>query len=192
MAHIVTLDVETQKSFSDLTDRKPSKLGLSYVGIYSTEGGVGGFFEAEVAGLWPILEQADRIVGFNIDRFDMPVLSPYYSGEVSDLPTFDLLTAVKDSLGFRVGLGKIAMATLGQRKTGTGWDALRWYAEGKMKKIKEYCDMDVKVTWELYSYAVEYGELKYPDNKGNLVKFKVVVPPVEAETDKGIQTTLAI
>ena len=87
MRHIF-LDVETKKTFDDVGGFFPEKLGISFVGIavrdgMSGKGEMKGFFEADLPDLWPILETADVVVGFNIDGFDMPTMVNYYSGDIA-------------------------------------------------------------------------------------------------------------
>ncbi len=162
----VVLDLETQKLFDEVEGGKHALLGVSVVGIHDSETGFRAFFENELLNLWPILEAAQLIVGFNIKKFDWPVLAAYYPGNLQHLPTLDLLEVVKESLGFRVKLDDLAKATLGQAKTGSGLDAYRYWQEGNLEALKEYCLQDVALTRDLFLYAVKYGVLKYPDLGG--------------------------
>ena len=191
MPREVILDVETKKSFSQLQKRDPARLGVSYVGIYTSwDKRLFGFFEKELSQLWPFLEEADRTIGFNINKFDFPVLAPYYSGDLTTLPVFDLLEAVKETLGFRIGLDRLAMATLGSRKSGSGWDALRFYANNELDKLAKYCQQDVVITRDLYYHALKNGVLKYPDDEGNFVEFKITIPAIKKDALEGVQKTL--
>lgn len=166
----IVLDLETKKLFHEVDDRRHEKLGVSVCGIYdSSDDKRKAFFESELGQVWPILEAADIIIGFNIKKFDLPVLSAYYPGDLGKLPVFDLLDAVKESLGFRLKLDDLAKATLGRGKTGTGLDAYRFFKEGKLEELKSYCLEDVAITRDLYFYAKEYGHLKYFD-LGNILR----------------------
>lgn len=53
------------------------------------------------------------MIGFNNENFDMPALVPYYSGDMSRIPTLDVMNRIKDSVGHRIGLDAVAQATLG-------------------------------------------------------------------------------
>ena len=44
-----------------------------------------------------------------------------------------------------------------------GLDAIRWWREGKLMEIAEYCCFDVKVTKLIHEYGAQHGELFYPD-----------------------------
>lgn len=166
----VVLDLETKKLFHEVDRGRHEKLGVSVCGIFdSADDQLKAFFEAELSQAWPILEAADLLVGFNIKKFDLPVLSAYYPGNLAKFPVFDLLDAVKDSLGFRLKLDDLAKATLGRGKLGTGLDAYRFFKLGKLEELKNYCLEDVAITRDLYFHAVEHGHVKYFD-LGNILR----------------------
>lgn len=172
----VVLDVETKKLFDEVPGRNHSLLGVSFVGIYdSSKDGYEGFYEEEIGNLWPTLEQTDLVIGYNIKGFDWPVLNAYYSGNLSKLPTLDLLELIHNSLGFRLKLNDVAQATLGVGKTGTGLDAYRYFKEGKLDLLRDYCLNDVKVTKEVYEYALTHGHVKYPDLGGVTKEVKLAM-----------------
>ena len=92
----VFLDVETQKSFEEVGGYLPQDLKVSFVGICIRDGFNGpgefqGFFEDDLPKLWPILETADVIVGYNIINFDVETMRPYYSGNPESWNVLDLL-----------------------------------------------------------------------------------------------------
>ena len=60
-----------------------------------------------------------------------------------------------------MNLNSIAQATLGKVKNGSGLEAIRFYGEGKMEKLKRYCLNDVQITKEIYDYGLEYEELSF-------------------------------
>jgi DEAD/DEAH box helicase domain-containing protein len=172
----VVLDVETKKLFDEVPGRNHALLGVSFVGIYDSSKDIyEGFYEDEIGKLWPILEQTDLVIGYNIKGFDWPVLNAYYSGNLSKLPTLDLLELIYNSLGFRLRLDDVAKATLGVGKTGSGLDAYRFFKEGKLDLLKDYCLNDVKVTRGVYEYALQNGHVKYPDLGGVTKEIKLAI-----------------
>ncbi|MGH7174859.1 MAG: hypothetical protein ACREGR_00685, partial [Minisyncoccia bacterium] len=66
-------------------------------------------------------------------------------------------------LGRRLRLESLAQATLGRGKKGDGAKAGEWWDQGLYEKVKEYCLEDVRLTKELYDYALAHGSLKYKD-----------------------------
>jgi len=177
----VIIDVETQKAFTEAGGYEPKKLGVSFVGICrrsvddfgKAEGRLFGFFEKDLHKLWPILEQAGRIVGFNVLGFDLPVLSAYYSGDFSGFPVLDILEEVKRVTQHRVSLNALAKETLDVQKSGTGLDALAFYEQGKFKELEEYCLSDVRITRDLYDFGKEHKQLKFKDKWNRVITVPV-------------------
>lgn len=73
----------------------------------------------------------------NIVYFDLETHSIF-----RQIPTLDLMSAVSDNLGHRLSLDSAARATLGAEKTSDGMEAIRWYRQGKLMEIAEYCRYD--------------------------------------------------
>ncbi len=157
----ITLDIETTSAGSIFD---PRTMELSVICIHDTEDdSYRSYTVPELPKLWPILERADLLVGFNSDHFDIPILNKYYSGDLTQIRSLDLLTEIKTALGHRLKLDAIAQGTLGRGKSGSGLDAVKWWAEGKIDKVIKYCIEDVKITKEIYEYALKHGKLKYSD-----------------------------
>ena len=116
--------------------------------------------------LWGILERADILVGYNSDHFDIPILNRYYPGDLTRIKSVDILKEVRKILGRRLKLDNIAEATLGKKKTADGMQAVRWWKEGKVQEIIDYCIEDVRITKEIYEYAKKNKSLKYKDFDG--------------------------
>jgi DEAD/DEAH box helicase domain-containing protein len=121
------------------------------------------FDREDLPKLWPVLEHADFLIGFNSDSFDIPLLNRYYPGDLTHVPSLDLLSEVQKVLGRRIRLQSLAEATLGRGKSGDGLKAGEWWKEGKKEMVREYCIEDVRLTRELYDYALTHGVLKYKD-----------------------------
>ena len=117
--------------------------------------------ESDVQALIEELKSAQIVIGYNIDSFDLAVLSGY--GDVTNIRTLDLLSDIERSLGFRISLENIAQATLGRGKVATGADAVRWYRAGEMFKLVEYCYQDVTITRDVHRYGIEHGHVCYLD-----------------------------
>ncbi len=117
----------------------------------------------ELPAFWPLLEQADVIVGYNSNTFDIPLLNRYYPGDLSKVRSLDLMSEVYQTLGRRLRLQSLAEATLGKGKSGDGQKAQEWWLAGEIEKVREYCIQDVRVTKELFEYALAHGSLKYKD-----------------------------
>ncbi len=166
MGDVIVLDLETQKSFDEVGGRENLHLlRVSVVGIYSYNQDLfRTFTEWETPSLRGILEEASLIVGFNIKRFDYPVIEPYLKRSLRDFPTLDIMEDVERFLGHRLSLDTLVKATLGEGKTGHGLDAIRYFREGEIEKLKSYCLADVRLTRDLYEYGKRHGHMKYQKN----------------------------
>jgi DEAD/DEAH box helicase domain-containing protein len=103
------------------------------------------------------------LIGFNSDSFDIPLLNRYYPGDLTHMQSLDLMVEVQKVLGRRIRLQSLAEATLGRGKKGDGLKAGDWWREGKTDLVREYCVEDVRLTRELYDYAMKHGKLKFKD-----------------------------
>lgn len=168
----ITFDIETRNTFQEANSNEPSALDLSVICIHdsaadkSSTGGDAGYSSyllEDLPKLWPIIEQADMLISFNGDHFDIPILNKYYSGDLTKIKSLDLMAEVKKVLGRRIKLDTLAEATLGVKKTGHGLDAITWWKSGEIDKIIKYCIDDVKITKDLYDYALKNSMLKYKD-----------------------------
>lgn len=148
----IIFDVETQYSFQEVGN-DIRKLKVSVIGMYAYETNTFQTYrEKDLPTFFSKLEHASYLIGFNIHKFDLPVLSPYYVGDITQFPTLDLLEEVEKKLGHRLSLDDIAKATLGTQKTGHGFMAIDYFHKGEWEKLEEYCLSDVRITKELYEY----------------------------------------
>jgi DEAD/DEAH box helicase domain-containing protein len=159
----ITLDIETDSpamgAFFD-----PKQMELTVIGIHDSETDTyASYTKPELPSLWPILEKADLLVGYNSDHFDIPILNKYYAGDLGKIRSVDILSEIKNSLGRRLKLDSIAEATLGRKKIGNGLDAITWWKNGEYEKVKKYCVEDVRITKDVYEYALKNGKLHYLD-----------------------------
>lgn len=169
----IFLDIETKNSFQEVGKADATLLDISVVCIYDSETGqYTSYLQEDFPKLWPILEKADVIVTFNGDHFDLPLLNKYYSGDLLRIKSLDLLKEVRKALGHRVGLGSIAQATFGIGKSGHGLEAIEWWKKGEIEKIIKYCIDDVKITKDVFDYAVANKKLKFMDGD-KVVEFAI-------------------
>ncbi len=160
----LVFDLETQNIFQDTGSNDPSSLDISVATVYDY--GTDTYTTVvvdDIATLWPIIERADALVGYNSNHFDIPLLNKYYPGDLTDIKSIDLLEDIKASLGRRLRLDSVASATVGAKKSADGLQAVRWWREGEIDKIKKYCEQDVKVTKKVFDYALEHGHVLFKD-----------------------------
>ena len=168
----IVFDIETKNIFSDVGTNNPADLDLSVIAIYDSEtDSYTSYLEEELSELWPIIERADILIGYNSDHFDIPLLNKYYPGDLTQIKSLDILKEIKNTYGRRMRLDQIAEGTLGKNKIGHGLDAIKWWKDGNIDKIKEYCIEDVKITKEIYEHAREHNKLIFKEGgKMNEIK----------------------
>lgn len=166
---IVYFDLETRRTANDVGGwGNKHKMGISVAVTFSTKLNEYMIYTEDEAGaLIEQLKRADLVVGFNHIGFDYEVLMGHSIFDFRDqLRSLDMLIELEKVLGHRIKLDAVAAATLGAGKTADGLDALKWWQQGEVAKIAEYCCYDVKVTKSVYEYGAKNGHVKYHDRNG--------------------------
>jgi len=158
--------------------------GISYLGYYRSDTDVlDGFFEKDLEKFKELIEKADTIIGYNIIGYDIPVLRKYYDLDLSKKQIIDIFKIIADKHKVYLKLDNLTTTTFGLSKIAHGLDAVRFYREGKLDKLKEYCDMDVKLTKDLYDYIIQNGYCYYTDGLGQKIKLEVSFEPKAKQED---------
>ena len=172
---VLYFDLETQKSAEDVDGWGNIHLMGLAVGVVwdSMEQKYFSYLENEASKLVEKLRTANLVVGFNVKKFDYGVLQPYADFDLHEITTFDMLDDIKVKLNHRLSLNHLAENTLNSKKSADGLISLQWYKEGKIDKIVEYCQQDVKVTRDLFEYGEKHGYIKYKTRSGVAKDLKV-------------------
>lgn len=171
--NVIVFDIETQNAFMDVGRGNYDKLHLSIAVAYFYKTDTYEVYtEDNIYELLSYFKEADLVVGFNIKGFDYPVLEGYFGESLDDISTLDMLEEVHRSIGRRIKLDYLAEATLGNKKTANGLVAIKFWKDGRIEELTEYCKHDVKLTKELYEYGKAHGYLLFR-NFGSLEKIPV-------------------
>ncbi|MFC2149508.1 DEAD/DEAH box helicase [Candidatus Auribacterota bacterium] len=172
---VVYFDLETQRSAAEVGGWGNNHLMRVSVGVAfdSKEDRFIEYFEKDMDALIDKLKRADLVVGFNVKRFDYGVLKGYTDFDFSKLNTFDILENVHKHLGFRLSLDHLAKNTLQSEKSADGLQALRWFKEGKLKQIAEYCLKDVEITRDLFLFGEKNKHVIFERKGGGKVQLPV-------------------
>lgn len=179
----VYFDLETQKSANDVggwahKDKMKMSIGVTYstaLGRYRI------FGENDVQALIDQLVKADLVIGYNHIHFDYEVLMGYTILDLKDQCTsLDLMIDLEQEVGHRPKLEAVAAASLGTGKTAEGMQAIKWWREGKLMEIAEYCAFDVKVTKLVHEYGVQHDHVKYVNRFNQAQDVPVSWPSAEA------------
>lgn len=171
---VLVFDLETQKSFEEAGGRNATRqLGMSVGVVYSFQDDqFHVFYEQDVDKLVMLLLAADLVVGFNLLAFDYEVLRGYRNF-AKEPKTLDIMVDLQRKLSFRPKLDSVVQATLGTSKTGDGLQALRWYREGRLDLIAQYCQDDVRLTRDLYLYGKRNGHVLVANYSGKPFQVEV-------------------
>ncbi len=151
----VVFDLETQNTFNEVGSANPADLDISVGCVYDSESdSYTSATHEELHKLWPVIERAEVLVGYNSNHFDIPLLNKYYPGDLNLIKSIDLLEDIKNAFGKRVRLDLVAQATLGTKKSANGLQAIKWWREGDIASILKYCKKDVEITKQLFEYML--------------------------------------
>jgi len=174
--NFVYFDLETQRSANDVggwdkkADMKMS-VGVTYS---SARGGYMIYDESNVQDLINELLAADVVIGFNHIYFDYEVLMGYTILDLKEqTKNLDLMLDIEKEIEHRPKLDAVASETLGENKTAVGTDAIKWWREGKILEIAEYCCFDVKVTKMVHEYGAKHGMVKYKNRFNQYMEIPV-------------------
>ncbi len=192
MTKKIVFDIETKNTFYDIESNNPADLDISLVGIYDfSDNTYYSYLEDELGDLWNKIENADILIGYNSDHFDIPLLNSYYPGDLSSIKSIDLMKEIKKTIGRRIKLDDVAEKTLGEKKSAHGLQAITWWKNGEIEKIKKYCIDDVRITKDLYEYILKNNTIKYPEgNKVHTVS--IDTSGWETKNDSSMTRTLPI
>jgi DEAD/DEAH box helicase domain-containing protein len=156
----LVFDVETSNFFNDpaVGWHNYDALRISAVGVYSyAQDKYLCYDEHQLGELKELMRNAGLIVGFSINRYDVPVLNVAFQ-KLTDTPhlnlfqkdRLDLLDEIELVAGRRISLHRLALANLGVGKESNGAAAIELYRAGKIEELKAYCLKDVELTKKLY------------------------------------------
>jgi len=168
-------DVETKRSAQDVGGwYRAERMGISVAVLYdSREDKFFSFEEHEIDKLIEHLFSLKLVIGFNNKRFDNRVLSAYTSRKLSHLPSLDILEEITGQLGYRLSLDRLAEHTLGVKKSGDGLQALKWFEQGRLDLLQQYCQKDVEITRDLFLFGIRQHHLLFRNKAGKVVRLPV-------------------
>jgi len=165
--NIIYFDLETKRTFDEVGGRANiRKLGLAAAVTYNTATArYHRYTEGRAKELIEELKSADLVVGYNVLAFDYEVLRGYSDEPLEQLPTLDMMQYLAQRLGFRPSLEAVATATLRMAKSADGLQAVRWYRQGQIDKVLDYCEKDVEITKKVYEYGKKHRFVYYWDRQ---------------------------
>lgn len=167
-------DVETLRWAHEVPGgwSNPAGFGLAVAKVLDEQGRMLTFYEQDGATLAAFLSGKDLVVGFNSLKFDCGVLSAY--GDVSEIRrrSLDLLVSLDAATGMPhcVSLNRACTATLGRGKLlADGGEAVRLWRDASpqaRRVVEDYCEQDVRLTYDLWSFGATRGHILAPLRAG--------------------------
>lgn len=160
----IIFDIETKNFFDTVHSNDPADLDISVVCLHDSQSNeYYSFTEEQFEDMWPYFQNADLLVTYNGNHFDIPCLNRYAPFDLHAIRHIDMFEDARNATGKKLGLDGIAQATLGIAKSGHGSDAIAWWNAGEIQKIIDYCIQDVKVTKAVYDYILANQSISFTD-----------------------------
>ncbi|HTA77512.1 MAG TPA: DEAD/DEAH box helicase [bacterium] len=133
------------------------------------------YIESNVKDLIAHLQASSLVIGFNTIRFDYGVLQGYTKDVLAKMPSLDLMADLQKKLGHRLSLAHLAEHTLGgAEKSADGLLAVKWWREGLYQQVIDYCQMDVKLTLDLWKFGQDNKHVLFAHKQsGEILKCPV-------------------
>lgn len=141
-------------------------LGISWACTLNERGEIHHFDASRLEALVAALQSTDLAISFNGEHFDLPLLSAALHRSITLPRHLDLCALVEVARGGnRLSLDALCQATLQERKSGHGSHAPKLAQEGRWAELAQYCERDVRLTWQLYRFAYRFGYLLDPQGQ---------------------------
>src|SRR3990167_646324 len=179
----VVVDVEIQKTIDQCSKgwQSTDEMGVGVAVVYEFKADRFRIFGPDDrTELVERLLKAEKVSGFNIWKFDFPVIwgvPSHVKIEEMRSKTNDMLINIWRNLGLRLdiftgahkgwNLNNVMSATLGVEKIANGAEAPIWFQEGKIHKLINYCIDDVSLERDLVIHMEKEKYVMHP-TKGRL------------------------
>jgi len=166
-------NLETQRTANDAGGWYPEKMGVSVaVVLDGTQTRI--FTEKDIGALAALLESADQVIGYNLEGFDLKVLSGYPEINVGKIRRLDLLQGLQKAAEKRVMLWSAVEATLGLTSESDGIQMVTCWKNGEIEKVIDHCTSVTRAIKSLHEYGREHGHVFYsPDEDGERHRLEV-------------------
>lgn len=142
-------------------------MGISCCCVQTSDGTARVFNDDDLSGLQTLINYSDKIVTYNGDSFDLPLLSAH-GLIIPPVKSLDLHAKIIEATGKRAKLEDVARRNLNAGKTGDGALAPILYQQGHIVELIDYCFGDVGLTYRLWKLIKTQGFLLNPYNSDKM------------------------
>jgi len=159
----VIFDLETEKLAHEVGGWSNIKdMGVSVAVTYNTSDKEYSIHSGDgVQKMIQLLYEAPLVVGFNLHNFDWEVLEGFKKFDRTRVKALDLFRVIQKKTRRKISLNNLGKHNLGMEKTGDGFKAVQWHRSGEFDKLSNYCQRDVEITFNLFTYILRYGKIKF-------------------------------
>jgi len=173
---LVIFDLETERLAHEVGGWNNIKdMGLSIAYCYDTATGTYSRYDrSNIGEMFRKMYDAPLVVGFNLLNFDWEVLAGFPNFDSTRIKCLDLFKVIRGATRRRIALNNLGKNCVGMEKTGDGFMAIEWLRSGQTDKLEAYCRRDVEITFNLFLYMLENGDVKFEVPEfGHVMKVKV-------------------
>jgi DEAD/DEAH box helicase domain-containing protein len=107
----------------------------------------------------PVLRSAERVVGYNLQDFDLPVLRHHTGMDITDIRSLDLLQEVWRVTGKRWSLDVLAAVTLGLEREADSLKMVQAWQAGREDEVIAGCVETVTILRLLHLHGFTHPSL---------------------------------
>ena len=162
---IVYLDIESQKTIAqaggDWSKLHRMKLAVA-VAWCEPAGELRIFTERDIKELAALLRSASLVIGYNLLRFDIPIIKGYRGVNLTGVRCRDLLVDIAEQTEERHSLASLLKVNFGLEAKASGLECIEWWQEGQVAKVVETCANDVLHIRRLHLSGAKQGFVCVP------------------------------
>lgn len=162
---IVYLDLESQKTIAqaggDWSKIHLMKLAVA-VAWCEAAGELRVFTERDIKELAALLRSASLVIGYNLLRFDIPIIKGYRGVNLKGVRCRDLLVDIVEQTEERHSLASLLKTNFGVEAKASGLECIDWWRKGLVAKVVEACANDALHIRRLHLSGAKEGFVYVP------------------------------
>lgn len=109
-----------------------------------------------------MLRSAALVIGYNLLRFDIPIIKGYRGVNLKGVRCRDLLVDIAEQTEERHSLASLLKVNFGLEAKASGLECIQWWQDGQVAKVVETCANDVLHIRRLHLSGAKEGFVYVP------------------------------